>query len=84
MIVALFIVYVLHLDLSEMVAPVFIVAMPAFVVACMSFLRGIFRATTGPRFGRYQEPARSDMPSAGAARVTHDGAINKHVIRRNK
>lgn len=52
-IVALFVGYFLRLDLSETVALLFIVAMLAFVVAFVSFLREIFLATTSLRIGPY-------------------------------
>ncbi|MGE5241679.1 MAG: DUF2721 domain-containing protein [Bacteroidota bacterium] len=52
-IVALFVGYFLRLDLSEMVALLFIVAMLAFVVAFVSFLREIFLAIGSLRIGPY-------------------------------
>ncbi len=52
-IVALFVGYFLRLDLSEMVALLFIVAMLAFVVAFVNFLREIFLATASLRIGPY-------------------------------
>ena len=52
-IVALFVGYFLSVDLSQTIAMLFIVAMLAFVVAFVSFLREIFLATTSLRIGPY-------------------------------
>jgi hypothetical protein len=52
-IMALFVGYFLRLDLSETIAVLFIVAMLAFVVAFVSFLREIFLATSSLRIGPY-------------------------------
>ncbi|WP_372523915.1 DUF2721 domain-containing protein [Sulfuricaulis sp.] len=52
-IMALFVGYFLRLDLSESIAVLFIVAMLAFVVAFVSFLREIFLATGSLRIGPY-------------------------------
>jgi len=52
-IVSLFVGYFLGLDLSKTIAILFIVAMLAFVVAFVSFLREIFLATSSLRIGPY-------------------------------
>jgi Protein of unknown function (DUF2721) len=52
-IVSLFVGYFLSLDLSRTIAILFIVAMLAFVVAFVSFLREIFLATSSLRIGPY-------------------------------
>ncbi len=52
-IVILFVGYFLSLDLSKAIALLFIVAMLAFVVAFVCFLREIFLATTSLRIGPY-------------------------------
>ena len=52
-IVILFVGYFLSLDLSKAIALLFIVAMLAFVIAFVSFLREIFLATTSLRIGPY-------------------------------
>ncbi|MHB8623732.1 MAG: DUF2721 domain-containing protein [Sulfuricaulis sp.] len=50
---ALFVGYFLGLDLSSAIALLFIVAMLAFVIAFVCFLREIFLATTSLRIGPY-------------------------------
>jgi len=52
-IVSLFVGYFLSLDLSKTIALLFIVAILAFVVAFVSFLREIFLATSSLRIGPY-------------------------------
>ena len=54
-IVALFVGYFLGVDLSEAIALLFIVAMFAFVVAFVFFLREIYLSTITLRFGPYQQ-----------------------------
>jgi uncharacterized membrane protein (DUF485 family) len=52
-IVSLFVGYFLGLDLSKTIAILFIVAMLAFVIAFVSFMREIFLATSSLRIGPY-------------------------------